>query len=128
MSSEAEFMFRSVMDSPGGTFAVKEFQDRKQADSFRTRLYRAKSKFNDLSVEVSVSGNTVKVKKSEELGFKLFSKENEEIQISKEKVENSRWEKLKQEVLEDIEGFNYSQELIDELLAERRAKFERTGE
>jgi hypothetical protein len=81
MSLEAQLLFTTVKESPEGTFAVKEFKDRKAANSFRTRLYRVKSQLNDLTVEISVSENSVTAKKSSESSFKLFSPDNAELKL-----------------------------------------------
>lgn len=129
MTTEAEFVFKAVMESPEGTKAVQEFESRKKADSFRTRLYRAKSALKDFSVEISVDGNVVTVKKSKKAngGIVLISPEGKEVNFSFSDLQEKEWKRIEAEIRKECKELGQSQLLVNDLIKLRKEQFEVTG-
>ena len=129
MTTEAEFVFKAVMESPEGTMAVQEFESRKKADSFRTRLYRAKSALKDFSVEISVDMNVVTVKKSKKAngGVLLISPEGKEVNFSFSDLQEKEWKRIEAEIRKECEELGQSQLLVNDLIKLRKEQFEATG-
>ena len=122
MATDKERFFIEASCLPKGEALFKDFSTKKEAESFRTALYKIRNKLEDFTVLIQIAGTRVIAQKDSERAIFGRLGVNGEV-IGEVVVENydTRIEKeisLEiEEILKDAEANNWSEELTAELIA-----------
>ena len=125
--AKSTIAFLSAMRLEEGFKEEYFFNSKKEADSFRSSLYKVRNKLGDNSVLVSIEGTVVSLLKAARAVEKRRIAPDGSVVLITEEKDDSQYKKEIEEILESAEGMPESQkdifikDALDSLNSSRRA-------
>ena len=125
--TEAENLFIAARGLNPGQSIAKDFSTKSQADSFRVGLYKVRNNFEDYTINISIDGNTVFLRKvSTVANYRLIDVDG--TVINEEVVLKTSYDRDLEELLEEAAKFSWNAEVTEEAITSLKERYGVKGE